>query len=78
MTGGRFADAFRGELYTTSEAAAIDADGGSLAAATGRGPEVVEPTHRLTDLPDGVIAAVVEGGVGFREAMAAATGGEEQ
>jgi hypothetical protein len=55
-----------------AEKAAMRADGGDLAADLGYGPAVTEPTHRLTDLPRGVIDAVVSGGVSFREAMAAA------
>jgi hypothetical protein len=46
-------------LHTAVEAAAIDADGGALAADTGCGPEVVEPTHRIVDLPPGALAAVL-------------------
>ncbi|HEV7454628.1 MAG TPA: hypothetical protein VGO07_05205 [Candidatus Saccharimonadales bacterium] len=51
---------------------AVRADGGELAAVLGEGPEVTEPSHRLTDLPSGVIGDVLHGELTFEQAMAAA------
>ncbi|HSX17680.1 MAG TPA: hypothetical protein VLH86_06300 [Patescibacteria group bacterium] len=64
-------------VLSDAERAAVQADGGELAALLGEGPEVTEPTHRLTDLPPGVIGAVLGDGLSFRDAMAAAADGGE-